>query len=539
VASRRTFEDDLYLKLRQGDAVNSCIRGRVSRATFGSAERPHSMDFPLRPGEQVNICWHNEGRWFELTDDRRPIPLAKIPPCFGNGAIVYEPTAEGEAAVLENLRVEVLGDGTSVLRPEDPAKPATLIYRAGCPYILSDGQVSGQYETQKAGDVRLALSFDDGKNWTELWSSAEPSGRIDVGLLDQVSARYAYWLKLELAPGSAAAVKSLKVRTTFVVAPLSLPGKLARGKNRIRFVGGPTTVPVKTACRWTERHQSDLCVSLNSTSYYMNGDAAHRNLFVVPPRGQVPIKVTLQGRPLHGRVALEGLPEGWAPKPETQPVELAGRDPSARAEFLLQPMSASEGEIRGFEILVHEQDRLRRVPAQVLVADAPLVREAEKADTAAGSVQPVDLGELSGAGGMRFGGEGRLGFDFTAPGEGKYALWLRARWEPESSTGMRLALDGGRPRSLRATAMIGFTDWTNPGAAHTKMFAHFGEQYGHWSWYRIPDVQLTEGKHRLTLEAEAGAQFDALLLLPQNPAMDRAAMNLFQNWNYAPWDNPW
>ena len=86
--------------------------------------------------------------------------------------------------------------------------------------------------------------------------------------------------------------------------------------------------------------------------------------------------------------------------------------------------------------------------------------------------------------------------------------------------------------------MIGFTDWTDPGAAHTKMFAHFGEQYGHWSWYRIPDVQLTKGKHRLTLEAEAGAQFDALLLLPQDPAMDRAAMNLFQNWNYAPWDNP-
>jgi len=65
-----------------------------------------------------------------------------------------------------------------------------------------------------------------------------------------------------------------------------------------------------------------------------------------------------------------------------------------------------------------------------------------------------------------------------------------------------------------------------------------GEQYAHWAWYRIPDVQLKPGKHRLTLGAGEGACFDALVLLPQNPVMDRAGTNLFHNWNYAPWDNP-
>jgi len=86
--------------------------------------------------------------------------------------------------------------------------------------------------------------------------------------------------------------------------------------------------------------------------------------------------------------------------------------------------------------------------------------------------------------------------------------------------------------------MIGFTDWNNPERAHTKMFAHYGEQYGNWSWYRIPDVHLTHGEHRLFLGAEAGACFDAIILLPQTPAMDRAALNLFQNWNFAPWHQP-
>jgi hypothetical protein len=86
--------------------------------------------------------------------------------------------------------------------------------------------------------------------------------------------------------------------------------------------------------------------------------------------------------------------------------------------------------------------------------------------------------------------------------------------------------------------MIGFTDWTDARRAHTKMFAHYGEQYGHWAWYRVPDVQVTAGEHRLTLGAVAGAWLDALVLLPQNPVVDRAAMNVFQNWSFAPWDSP-
>jgi hypothetical protein len=103
---------------------------------------------------------------------------------------------------------------------------------------------------------------------------------------------------------------------------------------------------------------------------------------------------------------------------------------------------------------------------------------------------------------------------------------------------MRLESTGGIDRRFSATAMIGFTDWTDPGHAHTKMFAHFGEQYGHWAWYRLPDVQLRPGRQGLKLRAGNGTCLDALLLLPQNPTTDRAAMNLLQNWNYAPWDNP-
>ncbi len=296
-------------------------------------------------------------------------------------------------------------------------------------------------------------------------------------------------------------------------------------------------MPVTTTCRWTERHRSELGVSLSTISYYLNGDEAHRDLFVVAPGDEVPVKVALEGRPLSDDVSLENLPDGWTSQPGRKAVE-RGPTRSADAEFALRPVAVSEGDVEAFDVVVDGSNPPRRVTAQVLVTPAALVREAEQADRTDGNVAAMSIAELSGARGMLFRGDGRLVFNLRTPGEGKYALWLRARWEPESSTAMTLSLDDGKLRELRATAMIGFTDWTSPSRAHTKMFAHFGEQYGHWAWYRIPDVRLAVSTDRLTLGASAGACFDAVLLLPQKPVVDRAAMNLLQNWNYSPWHNP-
>ena len=187
---------------------------------------------------------------------------------------------------------------------------------------------------------------------------------------------------------------------------------------------------------------------------------------------------------------------------------------------------------------MQENGHERRVPAQILVTESPMAAEAENAAEIAGAVAAVDLPEASGGKVASFTGNGSLTFDMEAEQGGKYALWLRARWDSGADTSMMLQLDGTEERRLRPQAMIGFTNWTNPNQAHTKMFAHFGEQYGHWSWYRVPDVDIEAGKHQLQISARAGAEFDALILLPQNPVMDRAAMNLFQNWNYEPWDNP-
>jgi len=552
--------EDPYLRLRGSTVVNSYFPGRVGGAAFGSASRPHSMNFPLRPGERASICWHNEGRWFEVAGSARSaIPLAKIPPYFGNGSIVYEPTPEGEAAELDKMVVETLSDGSRVIRPRDPTKPAALIYRVECPYIFSDGQVTGAYAADQPGAVSLLLSVDNGKSWTTLWRSPEKAGQIATDLLEHVTGRYAYWLKVELAAGQAATVANLRVRTVFVHAPRSLPGKLSLGKNRISLVGGPPTVPVKTTCSWVERNLSKLGVSLNSTSYYNLDSEEHRNLFVATPGKELPINVTVTGRELRGQVSLENLSKGWSADSLERSVELADSTGKATIEFTLRPDDVRQGDIRSIDVAIRGPDAERRVPAQILVANTPLVREVELADKISGNAVVAEIPELSGGRGICFRGNGKLAFDVNNPMAGKYTLWLRARWElgtdgvvivppqpverlarytPDSKSAMFLRIDGGDLRELRPMGMRGFMDGTLPGYAYTKKFYSYGRAHEHWAWYRIPDVELAAGKHRLTLGAIVGTYLDALLLLPQDPVMDRAAMNLFHNWNYASCHNP-
>ena len=232
------------------------------------------------------------------------------------------------------------------------------------------------------------------------------------------------------------------------------------------------------------------------------------------------------------------MPASWLGDAPARSLELAGPDSSSELGFVLTAKEADPGDIRGFDVVLRGGSGERRVAAQVLVANAPLVREAEEADELTGDVRPSPLAEASGQRVLTFTGAGTAAFDLTVSQAGTYALWLRARWDGRRGARMALTVDQGQARDLRIGAMIGFTDWSDPDRAFTKMFSAFGEQFGHWSWYRISNIELEAGDHRLALGAAAGASFDALVLLPQNAVMDRAAMNLFQNWNFAPWQNP-
>jgi hypothetical protein len=529
VLSLRGVGEDPQCKLRQPGNLNSFYPGRPSQATFGRAERPHNMDFPLRPGERASVGWVNEGGWFEKTGQREPIPIARIPPFYGNGAIVYQPVPEGDAAVLENAVIA----GPTV-RADDSSKPARLTYRASCPYILTGARVTGAYSAKRAGAITVSVSSDQGKRWTELWRSPAASGGLDLDLRDQVSAYYAYWLKVELSPGVEARLSDLTVRTVFLNSALSLPGKLRWGTNRIRFVAAKPSVPIRTTCSWIERQTTDLGISLNTVSYYNLDYARHRNLLVMAPGSEETLTVSLMGRKMTGQVALEVPAGGPAVSPAERKITVNGAAENASGEFRLALPDTPEGTILALDVVVREGEEERRVPVELLAVRAALVREAEQADEISGDASIVGIPDVSGGKAVSFGGTGDLAFDLTVPAAGPHALWVRARWELGSRSVLRFRLDDGKVREVKTHRMIGFRDWTGHRRAFTKGYVHYPEKAEHWAWYRIPDIELAAGKHRLLLTAGAGAHVDALLLLPQTPTVDRAAMNLFHNWNYAP-----
>lgn len=533
VLSLRDVGEDPQCKLRQPGNLNSFYPGRPSQATFGRAERPHCMDFPLRPGERASVGWVNEGGWFELSGKREPIPMAKIPPFYGNGVIVYEPVPEGDAAVLENAVIA----GPTV-RAEDPAKPACLVYRAFSPYILTGARVTGAYSAKSAGAIVLSVSPNQGKSWVEVWRNTTRSGSVDLDLRDQVSAYYAYWLRVELSPKVEAQLSGLAVRTVFLNSALSLPGKLRRGANRISFVAAKPTVPIRTTCSWIERQTTDLGVSLNTISYYNLDYDRHRNLLIVAPGADAALKVSLTGRKMTGRVSLEAPGQSLTISPPQREITVNDASECATGEFHLAMPDTRDGKILALDVVVREGEYERRVPVELLAARAALVREAEHADVISGGASVVAILDVSGSKVVSFGETGNLTFDFTAPTSGTHALWLRARWKFGRASVFKIAIDDGKVRQVKTHRMIGFRDWTGPRRAYTKGYVHYPQKAEHWAWYRIDSVELTEGKHRLVLTAGSGTHVDALLLLPQTPAVDRAAMNLFHNWNYAPQQNP-
>ena len=491
------------------------------------------MDFPLRPGERAGVGWVNEGRWFELTGPREPIPIAKIPPYYGNGAIVYEPVAEGDAAAMENVVI-----AGKTLRAEDPGQPAVLIYRAACPYILTDAQVAGTYSAGAPGGIVVSVSSDQGKTWTEIWRNPGSSGRLDLGLRDKVSAYYAYWLRIAFQPGAGTRLAGLAVRTVFLNSALSLPGKLRRGANRISFVAAKPTVPVRSTCSWIERRTTDLGVSLNAVGFYNLDYDRHRNLLVMAPGSDQALRVDLTGRQTTGNVSLEIPGQALSVSPKQRKIVVSNAQECVSGEFLLGMPETREGRILALDVVVRDGKQERRVPLEILTARAALVREAEAADDISGAASVVEIPDVSGGKAVSFGETGYLSFDVAAAFSGPHALWVRARWDFGTPSVLRIKLDDGKTRKVRTHRMIGFNDWTDPRRTYTKGYVHYPEKAEHWAWYRVDSVEVTEGKHRLALTAHTGAHVDALLLLPQTPAVDRAAMDLFHNWNYAPQQRP-
>lgn len=232
---------------------------------YGYSFGGHTMDYVLRQGETFTRWWKPQGgRWSHIdryhTDDyfrklfeREP----RGPKCkhtgwtvhtHGNGRFLYRPNlTDGSTdfadGVYDSANVRPAADGLTL---KDAAK-GYAIFEVRSPYVIVPlvGKLETTDDDREASVVKIdaagasvALSLDNGLTWKDLPSPKLAAGGQEVlDLTPHVSGTYGYLLRLSLAGGPKAIVRSLEMTTWVQLAPAALPG-LRQGKNQMEYRTG-------------------------------------------------------------------------------------------------------------------------------------------------------------------------------------------------------------------------------------------------------------------------------------------------------------
>ena len=229
------------------------------------AERMHSMDYRLRPGEEMVRYFHNRGRWvvfphYPQTYARWPNETGPEGPTerfwprrqWGNGYFRYAPRLSRDFRDVElgADAVEGLSQTTDGLVCQGGAGSAIFAFES--PYIYCgipdpmrrvppvDGAVlTAAFELPDGSSARVEWAPELSDHWQELWSSVGQAGQVDCKLDFTSLADGRYRLRLRFVlEGEGAALREFETRVWFMVSPHSLPGLRNAGENRMGVHSG-------------------------------------------------------------------------------------------------------------------------------------------------------------------------------------------------------------------------------------------------------------------------------------------------------------
>jgi len=221
-AGRAPYSFDVLKKLYTTTGDN-----RVSDWYRRTSSTSHTMAFTLRPGETIVRCWRGRGRFFTSR-------YFKEPPLYGGGEWIYEVPFERAlfrqgATKVEGIETVSFGDGQALAAA---ATTASFVHEFRLPYPILDGVVEIAYSSTEAGN-KVAVSIGVGVGGgaeQPVWTGAGKGERralVPVGCFfpngwgDPVySCRFRITL---VRSGGRLAVRSLRYRLGFEVAPASLP----------------------------------------------------------------------------------------------------------------------------------------------------------------------------------------------------------------------------------------------------------------------------------------------------------------------------
>ena len=229
------------------------------------AERVHSMDYHLRPGESMTRWFHHRGRWVVFPNYPEMFtryraetgpegPTERFWPRrqWGNGCFEYAPDLTCNSRDVECGADEIVGLETTSDGLTAAGETGSAVFAFESPYIYcgipdpmrrvpaADGAtLEAAFDLPDGASAAIEGAAEGSDDFRQLWTSARATGSVDCKLdfTDLAEARYRLRLRLVLS-GKGAVLRSLLTRLWFMVSPHSLPALRNAGDNRMTVHSG-------------------------------------------------------------------------------------------------------------------------------------------------------------------------------------------------------------------------------------------------------------------------------------------------------------
>ncbi|MBX7244799.1 MAG: hypothetical protein K1X53_04830 [Candidatus Sumerlaeaceae bacterium] len=264
--------DPAYVARVSGDGIASLYSTTEDNYWYWRwYETSTEMAMTLRPGESLERCFYNWGRFHDIYTQ-------SIPVLFGNGRDVYAPDLS-EASGMEKLTATanwVWSADAPHLRPEDPTAPGQAVIRMKMPYVFVGGRVALNLDLGPEDHAELQYSRD-GASWSTVAPISGPvHGDMEVSLDDAINthgwwACYDFQVRVLVYPspsGETCGLSGFGVVGEIQCAPWSLPTVVFGSTNQLSgtFSGQPGA-KLKVDHYWRQTDEEPRIVAPNSPIY--------------------------------------------------------------------------------------------------------------------------------------------------------------------------------------------------------------------------------------------------------------------------------
>ncbi len=228
-------------------------------------EKVHSMDFRLRPGEEMTRWFHHRGRWVVFpnypamftryrSETGPEGPTERFWPRrqWGNGVFRYAPRLSPDCRDVECGADEIEGLSLTDAGLVCDGDAASAVFAFESPYVYcgipdplrrvppADGAtVLAAFDLPEGTAAEIQAAPERSNTWQTLWAAQGTGETVEckVDFTELADARYRLRLRFALT-GRGATLKSFRTHLWFMVSPHSLPALKNAGENRMSFHSG-------------------------------------------------------------------------------------------------------------------------------------------------------------------------------------------------------------------------------------------------------------------------------------------------------------